>query len=53
MDSQLTVQGVQAVFDIVIIRRGNQILGIALGDIGSVDTTQLEQFVGTALGKIT
>lgn len=47
-----TLQGVGIVGDIVVARRGNQLVGIAMVDIGSVDTDQLQQFVTAALQRM-
>jgi hypothetical protein len=35
-----------------VVRKGNYVMAVALGDIGSVDTGTLDGFVGQALGKL-
>jgi len=49
----LTYEGVPAAQGIVIFRKGNVVGGVALGDIGNLDTGQFQQFVTAALAKIT
>ena len=48
-----TVSGIGLVEDIVIAKKGDVIVAIDLGDVGSVDTSQLQQFVSSAMNKVT
>jgi hypothetical protein len=50
--AELTIQGVSEAQGFVVVRKGNYVVAVALGDIGSVDTGTLDGFVGQALGKL-
>ena len=47
-----SVQGVNASQDIVIIDTGSDIVGVSLGDVGTVDTGLLQGFVTEAVNKV-
>jgi hypothetical protein len=47
-----TLQGVNVTQGFVMVRKGNYIALVALGDIGSLDSSTLEGFVAQAVGKL-
>lgn len=51
-DATLTVQGVDVNQGFVMVRKGNYITLIALGDIGSLDAPTMQGFVNQAVTKI-
>jgi hypothetical protein len=48
----LSAQGVTVSQSFVLVRKGQILTIVALGDYGSVDTTQLQQFVNQAVAKL-
>jgi hypothetical protein len=48
----LTLQGIDVNQGFVIVRKGNYLMLVALGDIGAVDTPSLQGFVAQALNKL-
>jgi hypothetical protein len=51
-DATLTIQGVDVNQGFVMVRKGNYITLIALGDIGSLDAPTMQGFVNQAVTKI-
>jgi len=51
-DATLTIQGTSVNQGFVMVRKGNFITLVALGDIGSLDATKLQQFVNQAVTKV-
>ena len=50
--ANIQAEGVTLVQGFVVVRKGPYLTAVALGDIGSLDTTSLQQFVTQALGKV-
>jgi len=48
----LTVQGLNVNEGFVVVRKGNYIALVVLGDIGSLDAPTLQGFVAKAVAKI-
>ena len=51
-NANLTVQGVNVNEGFVVVRKGNYIALVLLGDIGSLDSATLQGFVTMAVAKI-
>src|ERR1035437_5841266 len=51
-NANLTVQGLNVNEGFVIVRKGNYIALVVLGDVGSLDTPTLQGFVTQAVAKI-
>jgi hypothetical protein len=50
--ASITDEGITINQGFVVVRKGNYVMAVALGDIGSVDTGTLDGFVSQALGKL-
>jgi|GEM_PF-997836 len=48
----ISVDGINAAVGIVLIQKGSYVMAVGLGDLGSFDATQLQQFVTLALAKV-
>lgn len=48
----VNIKGLNVDFDIIIAQKGNYLVLVALGDLGPPNTTQLQQFVSSAIAKI-
>ena len=50
--ANLSAEGLSLVQGFVVVRKGPYVTAVALGDIGSLDTSSLQQFVTQAVGKL-